>query len=108
MLLLLAIAAALCFTIGGIFMKLSAGLTVLVPTLMVYLCFGIGASLQTLVLARSELGVTYTLILGIESVFAVAFGWLFFKENYSLPALIGMALVVAGVAILRTIAAPSG
>jgi multidrug transporter EmrE-like cation transporter len=107
MVLIMAVAAAIAYTIGGIFMKLSSGLSVLIPTFLVYLCFGIGASLQTLLTARSELGISYILVLGLESVFAAAFGSLFFKETYSLPALVGISLVVAGVAILRTVTASS-
>jgi small multidrug resistance pump/quaternary ammonium compound-resistance protein SugE len=108
MILIMAVAAAIAYTVGGIFMKLSAGLSVVTPTFLVYLCFGIGASLQTLLTARSELGTSYILVLGLESVLAATFGSLFFQETYSFQALLGIAFVVAGVAILRTVAVPNG
>jgi multidrug transporter EmrE-like cation transporter len=104
MTLVMAIAAALAYTIGGIFMKLSISFTTLIPSLLVYLCFAIGASLQTLVTGQSQLGVSYVLILGLESILAVIFGMVFFKESYSWQALCGLFLVVAGVAILRSVA----
>jgi multidrug transporter EmrE-like cation transporter len=103
MILAMSIAAALAYTIGGIFMKLSAGLTILVPSLLVYLCFGIGASLQAMLTAKSQLGVSYVLVLGLETILAVGFGTMFFKESYSWLGLCGVVLVVAGVAILHTV-----
>jgi small multidrug resistance pump len=104
----MAIAAAIAYTIGGIFMKHSAGLSVLTPSLLVYLCFGLGASLQTMLLAKSELGVSYILVLGLESVMAALFGAIFFKETYSVPAMVGIGLIVAGVAVLRSVSTQPG
>jgi small multidrug resistance pump len=105
--LLMAIGAALAYTIGGVCMKHSAGLSILAPSLLVYLCFGIGASIQTLLTSQSQLGLSYVLVLGLESILAVIFGALFFQEGYSWQSVLGIALVVAGVAILRTVASPA-
>ena len=100
---LFAIIAALSFTIGGIFMKTSQGLSQIVPTVLIYLCFGLGATLQTLVMQKSgEMGITYVLILGLEAVLAVAFGILFFQEGSSPLKLVGITLVTIGVALLRS------
>jgi multidrug transporter EmrE-like cation transporter len=104
----MAIAAAIAYTIGGIFMKHSAGLSVLTPSLLVYLCFGLGASLQTLLTHKAQLGVSYILVLGLESVMAALFGAIFFKETYSIPAMLGIGLIVAGVAVLRGASAQLG
>ena len=101
MYLLLAIMAALSFTVGGVFMNYSAGLTRLAPSLLVYLFFAIGASLQTLAMRASELGATYILVLGLEATLALAFGALFFNEGCSLQKLFGAALVIAGIILLR-------
>jgi small multidrug resistance pump len=98
----IAIAAALVYTIGGVFMKLSQGLTVLGPTLMVYVCFLAGATLQILLLNGTELGVNYIFVLGLEAVLAALFGIYYFQEKLSLTHLSGMVLVVVGIALLRT------
>jgi small multidrug resistance pump len=100
--LFIAIAAALVYTIGGVFMKLSQGLTVLGPTLMVYVCFLAGATLQILLLNGTELGVNYIFVLGMEAVLAALFGIYYFQEKLSLTHLSGMVLVVVGIALLRT------
>ena len=58
--------AALFFTVGGIFMKLSEGLTKFWPTVIVFALFVTGAALQTLAMKREELAVTYLMVVGIE------------------------------------------
>ena len=59
-------AAALFFTVGGIFMKLSEGLTKFWPTMIVFALFVIGAALQTLAMKREDLAVTYLWVVGLE------------------------------------------
>ncbi|HEY9725893.1 MAG TPA: SMR family transporter [Chroococcales cyanobacterium] len=102
MYLLMVLAAAVSFTVGGIYMKLSQGLSHLTPSLLVYVFFCAGASLQTLAMRKSELGVTYIFILGLEAVLALLFGVFFFKETYSFLKLLGVSLIVAGIIFLRT------
>lgn len=101
MYLVLVLIAAVSFTIGGIYMKLAVGFSQLVPSLLVYLFFAIGASLQTLAMQKSELSVTYIFVLGLESVLSLIFGVLIFKENYSFLKLLGISLVVVGIIFLR-------
>ena len=74
-------AAALFFTVGGIFMKLSEGLTKFWPTVIVFALFVIGAALQTLAMKREDLAVTYLWVVGLESILAFAFGVLLFSES---------------------------
>jgi small multidrug resistance pump len=102
MYLLMVLAAAVSFTVGGIFMKFSQGLSYLTPSLLVYFFFCIGASLQTLATNKSDLGVTYILVLGLEAVLALLFGIFIFKEHYSFLKLLGVSLIVTGIIFLRT------
>jgi multidrug transporter EmrE-like cation transporter len=74
-------AAALFFTVGGIFMKLSEGLTKFWPTVIVFALFVIGAALQTLAMKREDLAVTYLWVVGLESILAFAFGVLLFQRE---------------------------
>ena len=101
MYLLMVLAAAVSFTVGGIYMKLSQGLSHLTPSLLVYVFFCTGASLQTLAMRKSELGVTYIFVLGLEAVLALLFGVFLFKESYSLLKLLGVGLIVTGIIFLR-------
>lgn len=83
-------------------MKLSNGLSELIPSLLVYIFFIAGASLQTIAMRRSALGVTYVIVLGLESVLAFLFGVVLFQENYSYTNFIGVSLIVAGMGFLQT------
>lgn len=102
MYLLMVFAAAFCFSIGGMYMKLSQGLSLLIPSLLVYTFFYAGASLQTLATNKSDLGGTYIFVLGLESVLTLLIGAMLFQENYSPLKLVGISLVVAGIIFLRT------
>jgi multidrug transporter EmrE-like cation transporter len=93
--------AALIFSIGGIFMKLSLGLSQPGYTLALFGCFAVGAALQTLVIAKTDLGSTYISILGLEAVTTLIFSIGLFKEDLSLPKLVGLGVIVMGVALLR-------
>jgi multidrug transporter EmrE-like cation transporter len=97
----MSISAAIAFAIGGIFMKLSAGLSEPIFGLLVYLCFGLGATIQTLAIYKTDLGGTYIAILGLEAVITLIFSVWFFKEEQTLAKLIGLAMIIAGVVLLR-------
>jgi len=75
------ILAALLFTVGGIFMKLSEGLTKFWPTMTVFALFVTGAALQALAMKREDLAVTYLVVVGLEAILAFLFGVLVFSES---------------------------
>ena len=95
------VSAALFFTVGGVFMKLSEGLSRFWPSLLVFLFFVIGAGLQSIAMRKSDLGVTYILVLGLEAALAFSVGVFFFKESSSMTRIGGVLLIVAGIACLR-------
>jgi multidrug transporter EmrE-like cation transporter len=101
MYLLLTTGSALAFALGGICMKSSAGMTRLGPTLLLYLLFAGGATLQTLALRKSELGVAYLFVLGLEAVLAFGFGLWFFAEGCSWGKVLGVAAIIAGILLLH-------
>ncbi len=101
MYLLMVLFSAICFTVGGIFMKLSQGLSQPIPSLCVYFFFIAGASLQTIAMRKAPLGVTYIFVLALESVFALLFGALVFQENYSFVNFVGVSFIVAGMTFLH-------
>ena len=101
MYLLLVSLAAVLFTVGGIFMKLSQGLSELIPSLLLYFFFIAGASLQTIAMRKAALSFTYVIVLGIESVLAFLFGVVLFQENYSYTNVVGVSFIVAGMGFLQ-------
>jgi multidrug transporter EmrE-like cation transporter len=95
--------AALLFTVGGVFMKLSEGLTRFWPTVLVFALFISGAALQTLAMKREELAVTYVLVVGLESILAFLFGVLLFSESCTPRRIAGVFLVAGGIISLRSV-----
>ena len=93
--------AALRYAVGGLFMKASAGVTRLWPTLGVVALFTAGALLQARGMKDTELSVGYVVVLGLEAVVAVLLGVLYLHEAMHLPRLAAIMLIVAGVAWLR-------
>jgi multidrug transporter EmrE-like cation transporter len=93
--------AALAFSIGGYFMKASAGLTVFRPTALMFTCFTVGAGLQTIAMRGQQMVVTYIVVLGLEAISAYSLGVFVLKEGNSVGRLAGVALVLAGIVLLR-------
>ncbi len=100
--LLMSCGAAIIFAIGGIFMKLSLGLSQPLYSAVVFGCFGVGAILQTLVISKTDLGSSYISILGLEAVATLFFSIWLFKEHFNAVNLFGLAAIVMGVALLRS------
>lgn len=102
MYLLMVFISAILFTVGGVFMKLSEGLSQPIPSLLVYIFFIAGASIQTVAMRKAALGVTYIVVLGLESVLAVLFGVVLFQETLSFINVVGASCIVAGMSFLHS------
>jgi multidrug transporter EmrE-like cation transporter len=95
------ILAALMFSAGGYFMKMSNGMTQLVPTVSFMLLFLLGAVMQTFAMERTQLSVTYVMVLGIEAVTAFLLGIFMLGENTTPFKLGGTLLILFGIIALR-------
>jgi multidrug transporter EmrE-like cation transporter len=95
------ILAALMFSSGGYFMKLSEGMTRIAPTVVFLLLFLLGAVMQTFAMHKTQLSVTYILVLGIEAVTAFLLGIFMLGENTTPFKLGGTALILCGIIALR-------
>lgn len=95
------ILAALCFTVGAVFMKHAQGMTQWLPSLICLALFMAGAALQGLAMRGNEMGVTHIFILGLEAVLALSLAALWLHEPVTLAKLGGVALVVGGMVTLR-------
>jgi small multidrug resistance pump len=95
------IASSLAFAAGGAFMKASDGFVRLWPSVMVALLFLLGAAMLTRAVRAGGLATAYTFGLGVEAILAVVVGMWWFDERLSPPKLIGITLIVIGVAGVR-------
>jgi multidrug transporter EmrE-like cation transporter len=93
--------ASVCFAAGGIFMKLSDGVSRPLPSVAFLLLFLLGAVLQAVALRRADLGVVYIAVLGLEAALTLVFSVLLFHENLSFARVLAVLLIVAGVLLLR-------
>ena len=80
MYIMMVVIAALSFSMGGFYMKLSEGFAKLVPTVLVFALFMLGAGLQTAAMRGTNLSVTYLLVLGLEAVLAFGLGVIFLRK----------------------------
>ena len=99
---LLLVVAALSYSVGGYYMKLSEGLTRGVPTALVLTLFGLGALLQTVAMRHGSMSITYIIVLGIEAITAVVLGVFLLGEGFSPVKMAGIVLVFLGIVVLRS------
>jgi multidrug transporter EmrE-like cation transporter len=97
----LLITAAICFTVGGLCMKSSVGLTRMLPSLLMSVLFLTGAALQALAMRNADMSAVYVSVLGLESLLAFAVGVFALGEAVSAVRLCAIALIAAGVVLLH-------
>ena len=93
--------AILFETIGTTFLQASQQFSRLVPTVFVILFYAASFYLLSLVLKVMPVGVAYAVWSGLGIVFITAIGWLVFRQTLDLPAVIGIALIIAGVLVVN-------
>ena len=84
------VVASIAYAVGGLFMKLSEGLSRPWPTIAFSVLFLGGAMLQALGMRGSDLGVSFVFVLGVEAIGATALSTLYLHER-KLPASRGPA-----------------
>ena len=82
-------------------LKASDGFTRLLPSLVVVVGYGIAFYFLSLVLKTVPVGVAYAIWSGAGIVLIGLIGWLVLKQPLDLPAMLGMGLIVAGVAVIQ-------
>ena len=82
-------------------LKASAGFTRLWPSAIVVLGYGTAFYCLSLTLQSLSVGVAYALWSGLGIVLVTIASYVLYRQSVDLPALIGMALIVAGVAVIQ-------
>ena len=82
-------------------LQASAGFTRLWPSVLVVLGYGVAFFCLSITLKTVPMGVAYALWSGLGIVLITASGWLLFQQRVDTAALLGMALIVAGVAVMQ-------
>jgi small multidrug resistance pump len=98
---LLLVIAAVFYTAGGVFMKLSQGLTQFFPTLLLFVTMCLGIIIQALAQRQMQLSVTYLMVLGLEATLALVGSVLIFHEGLSGLKVLGFIFVLSGIGFLH-------
>lgn len=82
-------------------LKASEGFTRAGPSLVVALGYGVAFYFLSLVLRTVPVGVAYAIWSGVGIVLIAVIGWAVLKQPLDAPALLGIGLIVAGVAVIQ-------
>ncbi|OIN12434.1 multidrug transporter [Oceanisphaera psychrotolerans] len=82
-------------------LKASAGFSRLGPSLLVVAGYGTAFWLLGLVMNTVPVGIAYAIWSGAGIVLVTLLAVLFYRQIPDLPALIGMGLIIAGVAVIQ-------
>lgn len=96
--LILAVAAE---TIGTTALQASQQFSKLVPSVIVVLAYGVAFYLLALSLRVIPVGVAYALWSGLGILFIAIIGFVVFGQKLDWPAILGMGMIVAGIAVMQ-------
>jgi len=82
-------------------LKESQGFSKLLPTLLVMACYGASFYFLSLVLQTIPIGVAYALWAGLGIALITIVGAVVFGQKMDLAAILGIALIISGVVVLR-------
>jgi multidrug transporter EmrE-like cation transporter len=105
MTLFLAFSSALFYIVATYVMKQWSSLGSLTAVTLIIVTLGAAAICEILALRQERLGHIYVLILGIECVLVMVCTWYLLRESYAAHELLGLILIVAGIALVQL---PSG
>ena len=86
---------------GTTMMKVSQGLTKLVPTIAMGVLYAISFVFMALALKKIEVSAAYAIWSGLGTALIAIIGIMAFRESFNLPKLAGIVLVIGGVVLLN-------
>lgn len=88
-------------------LKSSEGFTRVAPSVVVVLGYGVSFYFMSLALKTIPVGIVYAIWAGVGIVLVAAIGWLMHGQKLDLWALVGIGLIVAGVAVINLLSKSS-
>ncbi len=82
-------------------LRASTGFTVLLPSAIAIVGYVVAFYFLSLTLRTMPVGIAYALWSGVGIVLISLAGWIVYKQLLDLPALLGMALIMAGVIVIN-------
>lgn len=94
-------AAVLLETIGTTALQASAQFTKLWPSVIVVGAYAASFYLLAITLKYMPVGVMYAIWSGAGIVLIAIIAWIVFRQALDMPAILGMALIIAGIVIIQ-------
>ncbi len=89
-------------------LKASEGFTRLMPSIIVVAGYGLAFFMLAQTLRSIPVGVAYAIWSGVGIVLVSIVGFFLFKQRLDAPALLGIALIIAGVLVMQVFSKTSG
>ncbi len=89
-------------------LKASDGFTRLYPSIVVIVGYGLAFYFLSLTLRTIPVGVAYAVWSGVGIVLLSLLGWIVYGQRLDLAALVGIALIAAGIIVLNTFSRSAG
>lgn len=97
--------AVLTETLGTTALQASQQFTRLWPSVGVVLCYGASFFFMSLVLKVMPVGIVYAIWSGMGIVLIAGIGFVLFGQRLDLPAVLGLALIIAGILVIHLFSA---
>ena len=82
-------------------LKASKEFTLLVPSVIVVIGYGIAFYFMTISLRVLPVGIMYAIWSGVGIVLVSLLGWVVYKQTLDLPAILGLGLIITGVIVIN-------
>jgi len=83
--------------LGTICMKLAEGFTKLVPSILVFVFYGLSLAALVFVLKKMEVSIAYAIWASIGTALIAVIGIVWFKETISVVKIISISLIIIGI-----------
>ncbi len=93
--------AVICETLGTSAIQASQQFTRLWPSLAVVVCFAGAFWFLSLTLRTMPVGIMYAMWSGLGIVLIACIGYAVFGQKLDLPAILGIALILAGIVVIN-------
>lgn len=86
---------------GTVCMKLSAGFTKTLPSVLMWVLYGVCFSFLAMTLKKIDVGVAYAIWSGVGTALIAAVGVVYFREPLTVMRAVGLITIIAGVVVLN-------
>ncbi|MGC1497238.1 MAG: SMR family transporter [Sulfitobacter sp.] len=93
--------AVLAETIGTTALQASQQFTRLWPSVLVVVAYAVSFYLLSMTLKVMPVGIVYALWSGLGIILIACIGFAVFGQRLDLPALLGLAMIIAGIAVIH-------